>query len=43
MLEGPGNVERILARAMLEFQPGLIPRKPVIFAALHNGVAWPSA
>jgi glutamyl-Q tRNA(Asp) synthetase len=43
MLDGLGSVERTLSRAMLEFQPGLIPRKPLSFAALHNGDAWPSA
>jgi glutamyl-Q tRNA(Asp) synthetase len=43
VLDGPGSVERTLSRAMLEFQPGLIPRAPVAFAALHNGVVWPSA
>lgn len=43
MLDGLGGVERTLSRAMLEFQPGLIPRKPVTFAALHNGGAATNA
>lgn len=43
VLGGLGGVERILSRAMLEFQPGLIPRKPVTFAALHNGGATSNA
>ncbi|MEQ1514705.1 MAG: tRNA glutamyl-Q(34) synthetase GluQRS [Lysobacteraceae bacterium] len=39
MLDSPGSVDRVLARAMIEFAPGLIPRKPIAFAALHNGSA----
>jgi glutamyl-Q tRNA(Asp) synthetase len=33
------SVDRILARAMTEFDPSLIPRKHIDFAALHNSVA----
>ncbi len=38
-LAGLGSVDRVLARAVAEFDPQLIPRDPVDFAALHNGVA----
>lgn len=43
MLDGLDSVDHTLSRAMLEFQPGLIPRRPVAFAALHNGGATPNA
>lgn len=36
VLEGAGGVEHSLSRAMVEFDPNLIPRIPVAFAALHN-------
>jgi glutamyl-Q tRNA(Asp) synthetase len=36
-LEGQGSVERALSRATVAFDPGLIPRKSIAFAALHNG------
>ena len=36
-LEDQGSVERALSRATAAFDPGLIPRKPIAFAALHNG------
>ena len=35
--EAPGMPARGLARAVDAFDPGLIPRKPVPFAAVHNG------
>lgn len=35
--DAPGRVERGLARASAAFEPGLIPRKPVPLAAVHNG------
>ena len=35
--DGPGRVERGLARASAAFDPALIPRKPVPLAAVHNG------
>lgn len=38
-LDGLGNVERMLSRAITEFDPSLIPRTPIDFAALHNGSA----
>ncbi|NOT88723.1 MAG: tRNA glutamyl-Q(34) synthetase GluQRS [Lysobacter sp.] len=38
-LDGPGSVGRTLSRAMVAFDPRLIPRKPIDFAALHNGSA----
>lgn len=34
-----GPVERRLSRAMADFDPSRIPRAPLDFAALHNGVA----
>ncbi|MFZ5635624.1 MAG: tRNA glutamyl-Q(34) synthetase GluQRS [Pseudomonadota bacterium] len=37
-LDGVGGVAALLARAASEFDCGLIPRKPVPLAALHNGV-----
>ncbi len=43
LLDGLNTVERTLARAMVEFDPGLIPRKPIDFAALHNGRAMRGA
>ncbi len=33
-----GPVERRLARAMADFDPSRIPRGPIAFAALHNGL-----
>ena len=36
-LQRPGAVERALSRATTAFDPDLIPRKPIDFAALHNG------
>lgn len=39
MLDELGSVQRVLSRAVIEFDPGLIPRKPIAFAALHNGRA----
>ncbi len=41
-LRGTGGVVGALARAAAEFDPGLIPRKPVPLAALHNGDVAPS-
>ncbi len=38
LLEGAGNVDRWLSRAMIEFDPDAIPRMPVTFAALHNSL-----
>ncbi len=37
-LEGIGDLGRILTRAVDEFDPDAIPRDPIGFAALHNGV-----
>lgn len=39
MLDALGSVQQVLSRAAIEFNPGLIPRKPIKFAALHNGGA----
>jgi glutamyl-Q tRNA(Asp) synthetase len=39
LFNGLGSVERILSRAATEFDPSVIPRKPIAFAALHNGRA----
>ena len=39
MLAATGEVATILMRAVPEFDPSLIPRKPTAFAALHNGDA----
>lgn len=36
-LDAPGSVERLLARAVSEFDFAAIPRDPIGFAALHNG------
>ncbi len=38
-LDDPGSIERTLARAVTVFDPGVIPRHPIAFAALHNGAA----
>ncbi len=38
VLRDSANVDRALARAMAEFDPDLISRKPIGLAALHNGV-----
>lgn len=35
--DAPGAVARVLATATAAFDPGLIPRKPVPLAAVHNG------
>ncbi len=35
-LDGQGSIALALSRAATEFVPGLIPRKPLTFAALHN-------
>lgn len=40
-LHGAGGVAAALARAAAEFDAGLIPRKPVTLAALHNGPVAP--
>jgi glutamyl-Q tRNA(Asp) synthetase len=39
LLDGLGRVERSVSRAAIEFDPSLIPRKPIAFAALHNSSA----
>jgi glutamyl-Q tRNA(Asp) synthetase len=38
-----GDIDRRLAHAAAEFDPSLIPRKPLDLAALHNGTAMPRA
>jgi glutamyl-Q tRNA(Asp) synthetase len=38
-LDDPGSMERTLARAVAAFDPGVVPRHPIAFAALHNGAA----
>lgn len=42
-LDDPGSMERTLARAVAAFDPGVIPRHPIAFAALHNGAAMQDA
>jgi len=37
-LDAAGSVERRLGRAMTDFDPSRIPRGPIDFAALHNGL-----
>jgi glutamyl-Q tRNA(Asp) synthetase len=37
VLNAGGGVETVLMRAVPEFDPSLIPRKPAALAALHNG------
>ncbi len=42
-LDDPGSMERTLARAVAAFDPGVVPRHPIAFAALHNGAAMQDA
>ena len=39
MLNGRGSVASTLSRATIEFDPSVLPRTPLVFAALHNGAA----